>query len=159
MESSIRPQGVRRCASRFVVSGEHSKAPPTTRLARPKTLATMPVSGCLRLKLASSSLITPPTWRTDLGDHRYHLLHVMGERAGHIERWPSHLRDSSDIISPSASGSAPIAFRRTAGADVCLVGGGVAPGQSPSQLTTLGVTYKKTGWYHVNYRAGSSQSR
>ena len=41
-------------------------------------------------------------------------------------------------------------------ADERLVGGGVAPGQSPSQLTRLGGTYKKTGWYHVNYQAGSS---
>ena len=56
--SPFRPQGVRRCASRFVVSGEHSKAPPTTPLARPKTSVTMPVSGCRRLKLASGSLIT-----------------------------------------------------------------------------------------------------
>ena len=83
LESSIRPQGVRRCASRFVVSEEHSKAPTTTPLARPKTLVTMPVSGCRRLKLASSSLITPPTWRTDLGDHRDHLEYVLGGRAGH----------------------------------------------------------------------------
>ena len=44
-----------------------------------------------------------------------------------------------------------------AGADARLVGGGVAPGQSPSQLTPLGGTYKKPGGisYNVNYRAGS----
>ena len=49
------------------------------------------------------------------------------------------LRDSDDITSPSVSGNAPTAFRRTAGTDARLVGGGVAPGQSPSQLTPLGV--------------------
>ena len=43
----------------------------------------MPVSGCRRLKPSSGILITPPTWRTDLGDHREHLEYIMGERAGH----------------------------------------------------------------------------
>ena len=60
-----------------------SKAPPTTPLTRPKTSVTMPVSGCRRLKLASGSLITPPTCRTDIDYHRDHLKYVMGERAGH----------------------------------------------------------------------------
>ena len=43
----------------------------------------MPVSGCRRLKLASGSLITQPTWRTHLNYHRDHLEYVVGERAGH----------------------------------------------------------------------------
>jgi hypothetical protein len=43
--------------------------------------------------------------------------------------------------------------------DARLVGGGVAPGQSPSQLTPLGGTYKKTGCRLPQYRAGSSQNR
>ena len=73
LQSSIHPEGARRGSSRFVVSGEHSKAAPTTPLARPKTSVTMPVSGCRRLKLASGSLITRPTCRTELGYHRDHL--------------------------------------------------------------------------------------
>ena len=158
LESSIRPQGVRRCASRFVVSGEHSKAPPTTPLARPKTSVTMPVSGCRRLNLASGSLITQPTWRTHLNYHRDHLKYVMGERAGHWNdvrtTYATPVTSPHRRASVSGRGSAPTAFRRTAGTDARLVGRGVAPAQSPSQLTQLGGTYKKMGVVCVNIERG-----
>ena len=77
------------------------------------------------------------------------MTHVGWATSMTIRRCPSDLRDSGDITSPTpitvgVSGSAPTAFRRTAATDARLVGRGVAPGQSPSQLTPLGGTYHKT---------------
>ena len=83
LKSSIRPEGTRRSASRSVVSGEHSKAPPTTPLARETSSDKVFQAGRQRLKPSSGILITRPTCRTDLVYHRDHLEYVMGERAGH----------------------------------------------------------------------------
>ena len=83
LKSSIRPEGTRRSASRSVVSGEHSKAPPTTPLARETSSDKVFQAGRQRLKPSSGILITRPTCRTDLVYHRDHLKYVVGERAGH----------------------------------------------------------------------------
>ena len=146
LESSIRPEGTRRSASRSVVSGEHSKAPPTTPLARETSSDKVFQAGRQRLKPSSGTLITRPTCRTDLVYHRDHLEYVVGERAGHRigTMCPSDQRDSGDdITSPSASG------RRTNSevlrhclqengwcADARLVEGGVAPGHGPKSEPT-----------------------
>ena len=158
LKSSISPEGTRRPASRSVVSGEYSKAPPTTPLARETSADKVLQAGGQRLKPSSGILITRPTCRTDLGYHRDHLEYVMGERAGHWNDARAtygtpvtspHRRCREVLRLPSGErlACAGRAFGR---------GCGVAPGQSPSQLTPLGGTYKKNGCRLRQYRARSS---
>ena len=160
LKSSIRPEGTRRSASRSVVSGEHSKAPPTTPLARETSSDKVFQAGKQRLKPSSGTLITPPTCRTDLVYHRDHLKYVMGERAGH---WndvratyapvtSSHRRRREVLRLPS--GERLVRTRVWSGV-------GSPPAKVRAKLTHPARLYVQitTGWYHVNYRAGSSQSR
>ena len=95
LKSSIRPEGTRRSASRSVVSGEHSKAPPTTPLARETSSDKVLQAGGQRLKPSSGILITRPTCRTDLGYHRDHIEYVAWVKAqgiGTMSERPTGLR-------------------------------------------------------------------
>ena len=158
LESSIRPEGTRRSASRSVVSGEHSKAPPTTPLARETSSDKVFQAGRQRLKPSSGILITRPTCRTDLVYHRDHLEYVVGERAGH---WNDVRATIGTPVTSSHLGVGKCSdCLQENGWCGRAFGRGWDRPRPKSEPTHPARWYvQKTGWYHVNYRAGSSQSR